>query len=230
LLSRLLETAEKFRWEEDFESYPPGPLTGQGPWLAVETLPARVVTKAVVQGPATITTAQPPLHGAKKIQGGVYPDYRGNEAIFHQDGGFGDTGVLRVGFMARLGTSGVERMLLNIANSRDADGSAGGLCCDVLESDSTHLYTTRGVELLDASDGPKGDVFQEIGARQGVQVEIMVDFEAQTLTWECQNLQTQQQYGPRTVHYQGRFEELDSLSFWICGQETQMDTLWIQNY
>ena len=142
----------------------------------------------------------------------------------------GDTGILRLGFMARLGASGVERMLINIANSRDAEGSTGVLCCDVLESDSSHLYTSRGVTLLDASNGPKGDVFQELTAQQGVQVEITADFDAKTLTWEARNLLTGKQYGPRTVHYQGRFAGLDSISFWICGQGTQIDSLWVQDY
>lgn len=235
ILSRLLQAAEKFRWVEDFEGYPTGPLVGQGPWLATESLPARVFTKAVVQGPATITTGQAALHGTKKLQGGAYPDYRGNEAVFRKQGGFGDSGVLRLGFMARLGTGSVERMDVSIANSRDAAGTTGVLNCQVVEDDCSPLFTSRGVELVDGSDGPKGDIFKAIGARQGpqgagVQVEVVIDFDAKSITWECQNLQTKKQFGPRTVHYKGQFDGLDSISFWVCGQETQMDHIWIQNY
>ena len=138
--------------------------------------------------------------------------------------------------MARLGTSNVERMLLVIANSSDVKGTMGALHWDILESDSTHLYTGRGVEVLDSSVGSKlGVGFQEVGARQdsqggGVKVEIVIDFDESTITYECQQLKTEKRYGPRTVHYQGKFDGLDCVSFWICGQETQMDCISIQNY
>ena len=91
------------------------------------------------------------------------------------------------------------------------------------------IGSARGVELVGAS-GPKGDVFPDIGARQGVQAEITADFDARTLTWECRNLETKKQYGPRTVRYTGKFDKLDSISFWVCGQGTQLDDIWIRNY
>jgi len=235
IVRRLVHPVPKFRFEDSFENYPAGPLTGRGPWLEVESLPAPLITKAVVLGPALITKAHAHLHGPQKVKGMPYPDYRGNEALFHQKGGVGDGGLLRGGFTVRMG-SGLQRISFHISNSRDTEGKAGAIHYQVLEKDISRVSTSRGVELLDASDGINGDMFEQLKAMgqapdsKGFAVEFLVDFDAATITWHCQNMDSDKMFGPRTVHYRGEFTGLDCVSFWIAGPDAQMDHFWLQNH
>ena len=231
VIDRLLHPAERFRWSDSFEEHPIGPLTGRGSWLGVESLPSSVVGKAVIKGPALVTDEQGKLHGQRKLEGRPYPDYRGNELLLSDlQGGAGDSGVLRCGFTARLGTAGVQRVSFHISNSRDTDGVMGTIHSQIV-TDVARVSTSRGVELLDATDG----VFRPVKAMQGpggkgLAVELLADFDAGTITWKCENMDSGKVHGPRTVHYRGRFRGLDSVSFWICGPGAQMDHMWVQNY
>ena len=122
-----------------------------------------------------------------------------------------------------------------MANASDTAGVKGAIHCQVLENDAARVFTSRGVRLLDGTADPGGDEFRKVGALQGpggngIALEFLVDFDAGTITWTCRNLQTEKQFGPRTIRYSGTFKGLDCLNFWICGPGTQLDDFRIQNH
>ena len=234
LVDRLIHPIEKFQWVESFDDYPLGPLTGRGPWQDIESIPAPFVTKRVVTGPAEVSDAYDDLDGKQKLKANVYPLYKGNLAIFHRGGGVGEGGILRGGFLARLGKSGVERLSVFVANSTDIDGTQGVLGCHVSENGGASIYTDRGVALIGGTDATS-DEFKQVGAKQGTSgkgmaYEFFIDFDDATITWKCQDLVSGTTRGPRTVAYSGKFQGLDTVSFWICGSHTQLDHIWLQNH
>ena len=234
LVERLIRPVEKFRWEESFEDYPLGLLTGHGPWHDIETIPAPFVTKRVVTGAAEISDELDDLDRKRKLKGGAYPMYKGNLAVFHRAGGMGERGILRGGFLARLEKTGVERLSVFITNSTDIKGVQGAFCCHVSENGGASMYTERGVTLIGGTT-TANDEFQQVGAKQGTRgqgmaYEFAIDFDDATVTWECRDRESGKTHGPRTVSYSGKFQGLDTISFWICGQQARLDQLWVQNH
>jgi len=146
----------------------------------------------------------------------------------------GEGGILRSGFLARLGKSGVERLTVYVTNSTDTDGAQGVLACHVSENGGASIYTDRGVALIGGTD-TTSDEFTQVGAKQGTSgkgmaYEFVIDFDDATITWECRDLLSGTTRGPRTVAYRGKFQGLGTVSFWICGQHTQLDHIWLQNH
>ena len=78
----------------------------------------------------------------------------------------GEGGILRSGFLARLGKSGVERLTVYVTNSTDTDGAQGVLACHVSENGGASIYTDRGVALIGGTDATS-DEFKQVGAKQG---------------------------------------------------------------
>ena len=185
-------------------------------------------------GPALVSDAYDDLEGRQKLKADVYPLYKGNLAFFHCGQGVGEGGILRGGFLARLGKSGVERLTVCVTNSTDIDGARGVLGCHVSENGGASIYTDRGVALIGGTD-TTSDEFKQVGAKQGTSgkgmaYEFVIDFDDATITWECRDLLSGTTRGPRTVAYRGKFQGLDTVSFWICGQHTQLDHIWLQNH
>jgi hypothetical protein len=230
---RQVVAPEKFRWEDSFEEYPIGVVTGQGGWLTAETLPGSVLATAWVKAPLEVTDELGEIDGQRKVTGGPHARalaYRGAELRFHDGGGFGDVGQLRCGFIARLGKKAFQNAGFHVWNSQDTQGVYGRIACEV-QSTTLHLYGKkgRGVEVIE------GNTTWQIDSKQapdgkGIAVEILIDFEAATITIESTNLNTGEVKGPKTVHYRGRFAGFDSISLFITGKDNQMDRIWVQNY
>ncbi len=216
----------KFDWSEDFERYPAGPLTGNGPWKEAETIPGSVLSKGWVNGPMILADATDLPQGGKWAGG--KSAFHGNEARFHEGAGFDSVGILRVAFTSRVGRGGgYQNTGFHIWGSPEKKGSFG---VEQMRGTVKIFGGGEGPELL---PGGTTSVTVEGGqgpGSKGVRVEFAVDFEASTLTWQCRDLDHDKLYGPFEVGYTGTVRGLNGMDIIGDVPEAQIDDIRITNY
>jgi len=214
-------------WSESFEDYSEGPLAGQGGWLEPQTLPGTVLNRAWVNGSAVVSTEAGPLDGPHKASppGGMY---WGNEIKFAESGGLGGVGVVRFGFVVRLGNRDFQNPGVHLWNSSDTEGKLGGFSVEVTSS-GVQIRGSRGIELSGGSSSvtTAGGIGPD---SKGLAVDIEVDFGTNILTWQCRNRDNDKLYGPFEVPFTGTALGIDGLSFFMRGPGSQIDSIYVRNF
>ncbi len=226
LIERLVNIPQ-VSWSESFEGYSEGPLAGQGGWLEPQTLPGSVLNRAWVSGSAVVSTEAGPLDGSHKVSP-LRGMYWGNEIQFVDSGGMGGVGVTKFGFVVRLGNKEFRNPGIHLWNSSDTEGRLGGFSVEVTNS-GVSIGATRGMKL---SEGTKSVALAGgLGpASKGLAVDVVVDFGANILTWQCRNRDNDKLYGPFAVPFAGTALGLDGLSLIARGPGCQMDRIYVRNF
>ncbi|MCK4323105.1 MAG: hypothetical protein KAW89_01145, partial [Armatimonadetes bacterium] len=230
LIDRLVNIPQ-VSWSESFEGYSEGPLAGQGGWLEPQTLPGTVLNRAWVNGSAVVSSEAGPLDGAHKAtSAGGY--FWGNEIQFNQSGGVGAVGVLKFGFLTRLREKGYQNVGVHLWNSSDTAGQLGQFTVEVMGgaySQAALIRAGRGIVL---GEGTKSVALAGgLGPdSKGLAVDVVVDFGANILTWQCRNRDDDKLYGPFTVLFEGTALGLDAMDFVVRDPGCELDNIYIRNF
>ncbi len=227
ILDRLINT-KPFEWKESFDSYPVGPLAGNGLWAEAEGLPGSLLMKAWIYRTALVAPKGDPAKPDKAAGGGtaIPSDFIGNEARFTKDGGLGEFGIIRWEFTTRSGPAGFQNNGAHIWNSQDKEGVCGSLAVEE-DRGSLTLGCGRGVTLerqtwpLPIGSGHAGDPFR---------VSVVANCDSRTITLSCTNLTTSDTIGPFEVPYTGTLKGIDATSLFLNGEGGYIDDIVIKNY
>ena len=65
---------------------------------------------------------------------------------------------------------------------------------------------------------------------KGLTVDVVVDFGANILTWQCRNRDDDKLYGPFTVAFEGTALGLDAMSFFVRDPGCELDKIYVRNF
>ena len=221
---RTVEPLE-FVWTEDFEAYGDGSLAGQGPWLAAETLPGTVLSKAWVAGDAQVGTAMSHVIAGSKSAVSTHPGlFMGNEARFVQHVGAGGVGHLIVDIVGRVNLASFHNHGFHLWNSQDTAGDQGGFSSEI-QGGSVIMRGMRGLKLGEGTTSASLDSARGV---TDIAVHMDADFGAGTLTWSCIDVTHNQTKGPFTVPFTGGAAGIDGISIILRGKQGALDSIRIE--
>ena len=214
-----------FDWNEDFESYEAGALSGQGPWREAETIPGTVLSKSWIAGPASVGTVMSHVvDGARSAtcsHGGLF---YGNEARFLDHEGAGGVGTLIVDFTARVNDSGFHNHGMHLWSSQDVQGNQGSFACEVVGR-AVSFHAGRGIVL---GEGTQNAVLDPAAGTSDIAVHYEIDFTNGTITWSCTDVGSKQSKGPFMMRFTGAVSGMDSLSIILRGTIGALDNFRVQ--
>ena len=228
LMARRTVEPLTFVWEEDFESYPQGNLTGRGDWLAVDAFPGTLVNRLNAPGDAVIATSEGlVIAGAKSAIGPLPGTRNGNAKRFLTGEGAGGVGHLIVDFVGRIhgGHESYHIITVFLFNGEDADGTQGGFQFEIDLGPAVFLQLTRGIRL---GEGTKKVGIPSAVGLSDIAVHVDVDFTAGNVTWSCRDLTHDQLYGPFVTPFTGTATGIDAVAINVRGPHAAIDDLRIE--
>ena len=214
-----------FDWSEDFEAYGDGNLSGQGPWLAAETLPGAVLSKSWIAGDVMVGTAMSHVIEGSKSATSTHPGlFIGNEARFVKNVGAGGVGHLIVDITSRVNTGSFHNHGFHLWNSQDVEATQGGFSCETVGGS----VIFRGMRGLELGEGTTSAALESVKGVADVAVHMDADFGAGTLTWSCTDVTHNETKGPFVVPFTGGAAGIDGISIILRGSHGAIDSIRIQ--
>lgn len=216
-----------YRWKENFDSYPTGPLAGNGGWVNAEGFPGSLLAKAWVNRTVLVSKTTSTNQSGKVAGGGtaVSMDFIGNEARFKTDGGLGEFGLIRWEFTTRAGAEGFQNNGVHLFNSQDKAGEFGSLAVEQ-ENGQIVLRSGRGVKMaVQMRPAPIGSGHSTDPFR----VSVLIDCDRRVIIWTCTNANTKDAIGPFEAPFTGMFKGIDATTVLLAGDGAQIDDIVIGN-